>query len=187
MKAVSDRFNYLFRSTKGLILVAIALIAIVTAMWGMLSGPLREWGISDLAVRLYGMKLVEAEREGRIILLYHAIAMAVVAIERNSANFYDSRDPDEAANGKQGDTTPVGFYNGRVYNGYRTQDARSPYGLYDMAGNVWQWVSDITDGTHDRYLLGGSKDSYGYNLRVWTRNSARPDYYSPSVGFRCAR
>jgi len=27
------------------------------------------------------MKLVEAEREGRIILLYHAIAMAVVAIE----------------------------------------------------------------------------------------------------------
>jgi formylglycine-generating enzyme required for sulfatase activity len=81
----------------------------------------------------------------------------------------------------------VGFYDGRVYNGYRTQDALSPYGLYDMAGNVWQWVSDITEGTHDRYLLGGSKDNYGYNLRVWTRNSARPDYYSPSVGFRCAR
>jgi formylglycine-generating enzyme required for sulfatase activity len=81
----------------------------------------------------------------------------------------------------------VGFYDGRVYNGYRTQDALSPYGLYDMAGNVWQWVSDITEGTHDRYLLGGSKDNYGYNLRVWTRNSARPDDYSPSVGFRCAR
>jgi hypothetical protein len=31
MKAISDRFRYLFRSTKGLILVAIALIAIVTA------------------------------------------------------------------------------------------------------------------------------------------------------------
>lgn len=108
-------------------------------------------------------------------------------IERNSANFYDSRDPFEAVAGKQGDTTPVGFYSGRVYNGYRTQDARSPYGLYDMAGNVWQWVGDIIEGTHDRYLLGGSKDNYGYNLRLWTRNSARPDYYSPSVGFRCAR
>jgi hypothetical protein len=64
-----------------LILLAVVLIAIVTAVWGMLSGPLREWGISDAAIRLYGMKLVEAEREGRIILLYHTIAMAVVAIE----------------------------------------------------------------------------------------------------------
>ena len=81
MKPLTDRFNYLFRSTKGLILVAIALISIVTAAWGMLSGPLKEWGISDVAIRLYGMRLVEAEREGRIILLYHTIAMAVVAIE----------------------------------------------------------------------------------------------------------
>jgi len=81
MQAVQARFNYLFRSTKGLILVAIALIAIVTAAFGMLSGPLKEWGISDVAIKLYGMKLVEAEREARIILLYHTIAMAVVAIE----------------------------------------------------------------------------------------------------------
>lgn len=81
MNAIVQRFNYLFRSTKGLALVAIALISLVTAIWGMLSGPLKEWGISDVAVRLYGMRLVEAEREGRIILLYHTIAMAVVAIE----------------------------------------------------------------------------------------------------------
>ncbi|MEJ5197885.1 MAG: hypothetical protein WHX53_03080, partial [Anaerolineae bacterium] len=81
MNAIRARWNFLFRSTKGLVLVAIALISLVTAMWGMLSGPLKEWGISDVAVRLYGMRLVEAEREGRIILLYHAIAMAVVAIE----------------------------------------------------------------------------------------------------------
>lgn len=81
MQAIQARFNYLFRSTKGLILVAIALIALVTALWGMLSGPLKEWGISAIAIRLYGMKLVEVEREGRIILLYHTIAMSVVAIE----------------------------------------------------------------------------------------------------------
>jgi hypothetical protein len=81
MKAIADRLDYLFRSTKGLVLVAIALISIVTAMWGMLSGPLKEWGISDIAAQLYGMRLVEAEREGRIIILYHTIAMAVVAIE----------------------------------------------------------------------------------------------------------
>ncbi|MGC8779409.1 MAG: hypothetical protein ACP5UQ_00930 [Anaerolineae bacterium] len=81
MHAILARLNFLFRSTRGLVLVAIALISLVTALWGMLSGPLKEWGISEVAVQLYGMKLVEAEREGRIILLYHTIAMAVVAIE----------------------------------------------------------------------------------------------------------
>jgi hypothetical protein len=87
MKAVSDRFNHLFRSTRGLILVAIALIAIVTAMWGMLSGPLKEWGISDVAVRLYGMRLVEAEREGRIILLYHTMRGRLAAQGITRAGF----------------------------------------------------------------------------------------------------
>jgi hypothetical protein len=76
-----DRFNYLFKSTKGLILVAIAMIGIETAIFGMLSGPMAELGLRDLVVRTLGMKLVEAEREGRIIILYHSIAMAVVAIE----------------------------------------------------------------------------------------------------------
>lgn len=108
-------------------------------------------------------------------------------ITLNNANFYASRDPFEAAAGKQGDTTPVGFYNGKAYTGYQTLDSASPYGLYDMAGNVWQWVSDLTEGIHDRLLKGGSKGVYGYNLRIWTRNAARPDYASPSVGFRCAR
>lgn len=81
MQALSRRFTFLFRSTKGLILVAIAMIAMVTAIFGMLSGPMAEWGVRDVVVRALGMKLVEAEREGRIIILYHSIAMAVVAIE----------------------------------------------------------------------------------------------------------
>jgi formylglycine-generating enzyme required for sulfatase activity len=108
-------------------------------------------------------------------------------IERNRANLYASRDPFEAIAGKQGDVTPVGYYNGRVYNGCQTQGARSPCGVYDMAGNVRQWVSDLDEGSHDRYLRGGSKDNYEYNLRIWTRNSARPEYFNPSVGFRCVR
>ncbi|MEJ2559871.1 MAG: hypothetical protein P8186_27380 [Anaerolineae bacterium] len=81
MQAITRRFNYLFRSTKGLALVAIALISLVTAIWGTLSGPMVEWGVKDITVRLFGLDLVEAEREGRIIMLYHTIAMAVVAIE----------------------------------------------------------------------------------------------------------
>jgi len=78
---VRDRLNYLFGSTKGLILVAIAMTALVTAIWGMLSGPLAEWGVREVVVRLLDMDLVQAEREGRIIILYHSIAMAIIAIE----------------------------------------------------------------------------------------------------------
>jgi len=81
MQFIKDRFNYLFGSTKGLILVAIAMTAVVTAVWGMLSGPMAEFGVRDVVVRLLGMDMVPAAREGRIIILYHSIAMAVIAIE----------------------------------------------------------------------------------------------------------
>jgi hypothetical protein len=81
MTFVRERFTFLFGSTKGLILVAVAMIAAVTAVWGMLSGPMAELGVRDVVVRLLRMDLVQAEREGRIIILYHSIAMAVVAIE----------------------------------------------------------------------------------------------------------
>lgn len=110
-----------------------------------------------------------------------------VGIELNSANYYSSHDIFEKITGSLGDTTPVGFYNGETYEGYQTLDSSSPYGLYDMAGNVWQWTGNVYEDQHYRYMRGGSKDNYAYNLRVWTRNSAGPDYYSPAVGFRCLR
>ena len=50
MQALSDRFNYLFRSTKGLALVGIAMVALVTAFFGMLSGPMVEFGIKETTV-----------------------------------------------------------------------------------------------------------------------------------------
>ncbi len=78
---LGKRLDYLFRSTKGLTLVAIALIAIVTAIWGTLSGPMVEWGIRDITVNTLGMDLTQADREGRIIMLYHTIAMTILAIE----------------------------------------------------------------------------------------------------------
>jgi formylglycine-generating enzyme required for sulfatase activity len=105
----------------------------------------------------------------------------------NQANFYASRDPFEDMSSFGSRTSPVGLYNGRSYDGYATLDAASPYGLYDMAGNVWQWTGDIYAGQHYRYLRGGSKDTYEMDLRVWVRNNATPTYYSPGVGFRCVR
>jgi formylglycine-generating enzyme required for sulfatase activity len=108
-------------------------------------------------------------------------------IEGRNANYYSSHDVFEKIIGGLGNTTPVGFYNGGSYDDFTTIDSPSPYGLYDMAGNVWQWTGNVYENQHYRYMRGGSKDNYAYNLRVWTRNSAGPEYFSPGVGFRCVR
>jgi formylglycine-generating enzyme required for sulfatase activity len=108
-------------------------------------------------------------------------------ITRQNANFYSSRDPFEDMSSFGSRTSPVGFYNGQAYGEYQTLNSASPYGLYDMAGNVWQWTGDVYEGMHLRFMRGGSKDTYDMDLRLWVRNNATPTYFSPGVGFRCAR
>ena len=81
MHWLSKRLKFLFGSTKGLILTGIAFAALISALFGMLSGPMSEWGIKDVIVRVLKMNLLPAEREGRLIVLYHTLAMIVVAIE----------------------------------------------------------------------------------------------------------
>lgn len=108
-------------------------------------------------------------------------------IARENANFYASRDPFENMSTFGSRTSPVGFYNGKTYGDYQTLDSASPYGLYDMAGNVWQWTGDVYAGMHYRFMRGGSKDTYDMDLRLWVRNNATPTYFSPGVGFRCVR
>lgn len=108
-------------------------------------------------------------------------------IERNNANYYSSFDVFEKMFGKLGNTTPVGMFNGNTYEGYATIDSASPYGLYDMVGNVWQWMGDDYHDQHYRMMRGGSFYSYEVDLRVWKNNSAGPQHYAPSIGFRCAR
>ena len=108
-------------------------------------------------------------------------------IARNQANFYSSHDLFQKLSLGKTFTTPVGFFNGKKYGDYQTIDGRSAYGLYDMAGNVWQWTGDDYHDTHLRYMRGGSQANYEYNLRVWARNSAGPDHYGINIGFRCVR
>jgi formylglycine-generating enzyme required for sulfatase activity len=108
-------------------------------------------------------------------------------IHRENSNFYSSRDPFEDMSSFGSRTSPVGFYNGQKYGEYQTLDSVSPYGLYDMAGNVWQWTGDVYEGMHYRFMRGGSKDTYEMDLRLWVSNNATPVYFSPGVGFRCVR
>jgi formylglycine-generating enzyme required for sulfatase activity len=95
-----------------------------------------------------------------------------------------------------GDTSQVGDY----------PTGASPYGAMDMAGNVWEWVSDRyqsdyysaypPDGWPDnptgpsegsgRVLRGGSFNYYWTHVRVAYRYGNHPDSRSCLIGFRCA-
>jgi iron(II)-dependent oxidoreductase len=99
---------------------------------------------------------------------------------RKKANFEKSR---------KNDTTKVGSYPKGV----------SPYGCYDMAGNVWEWTADnylpypgnkYEDEFYgkERYVLrGGSYLDAKYDLLTTTRSKFTPVTDDENVGFRCAK
>ncbi len=87
------------------------------------------------------------------------------------------------------DTTPVRSY----------RKGASPYGLLDMAGNVWEWTSSLSwdypyrsdDGREDpissgsRVLRGGSWLNYYDAARCAYRRGYVPVYHNRVHGFRC--
>ena len=93
----------------------------------------------------------------------------------------------------EGDTTRVGRY----------PKGASPYGVMDMAGNVWEWVNDWYD--EDYYANSPRKNPTGpeegtlklfrggcwadmwLEVRVAARYDSLPDRTDSDVGFRCAR
>ncbi len=87
-------------------------------------------------------------------------------------------------------TGPVGSYPQGV----------SPYGVHNMAGNVWEWVQsqyrpypyqaddgrESLEGTASRVARGGSWRGYGYYGRAAGRSALEPDFRIHNLGFRCA-
>ena len=69
---------------------------------------------------------------------------------------------------------------------------RSPFGLDDMAGNIWEWsqnryerLSTASLGTESpRVLHGGSWKNYPNSMRASTRSNSFPGYRRNNVGFR---
>ncbi|MCS7010639.1 MAG: formylglycine-generating enzyme family protein [Anaerolineales bacterium] len=91
-----------------------------------------------------------------------------------------------------GGTTPVGKYPSGV----------SPYGIYDLAGNVREWVADWYDEKYydrsparnpqgpssgsQRVLRGGSWNVVEYVVRSALRDRFGPGVRCDNFGFRCA-
>ena len=83
------------------------------------------------------------------------------------------------------------------------EKGKSPYGIYDVAGNVWEWVSDwyqvdyySHSPTHNpqgpetgKYKAVRSSGWQGETpqMRVFTRIKSLPTDRNDSTGFRCAQ
>jgi formylglycine-generating enzyme required for sulfatase activity len=83
-------------------------------------------------------------------------------------------------NGNEGATTPVGSY----------PEGATPEGLYDMAGNVWEWQENRyghKDYPDARALRGGSWNDNAENLRCSSRNYFLPVSRNLNFGFRVVR
>jgi formylglycine-generating enzyme required for sulfatase activity len=117
-------------------------------------------------------------------------------IDHSYANFVGARAFDTVQ--------PVGYYDGSLHGEERTHSNASPYGAFDMAGNVMEWCQDWygrdyyassplesprgpENGAY-RVLRGGSFFVEGFDLRASARSAAWPSLQGHRmIGFRAVR
>jgi serine/threonine-protein kinase len=108
---------------------------------------------------------------------------------------------EKAARGSDGRTYPwgEGWEVGRYCNNWdatiggttaveRYAEGVSPYGVWDMIGNVWEWTTSEYQGPHMHILRGGSYRQFSrFAMRVTGRDWLTLEDVRDDLGFRCAR
>ncbi|MBI3813439.1 MAG: SUMF1/EgtB/PvdO family nonheme iron enzyme [Nitrospinae bacterium] len=89
---------------------------------------------------------------------------------------FDSKKANTSEGGKGG-TVKVGSYEG----------GKSPYGAYDMSGNVWEWVDAWDSKKQYRVARGGSYFEGDDMNRTTSSLMSIPDDIHEYIGFRCAK
>lgn len=96
-------------------------------------------------------------------------------------NFDDGGSMDGSTDGYAMTPAPVGNF----------RNGLSPYGLHDMAGNVWEWVIEHSEITGEEIyaIRGGSWTNGAGDTRTTVAYiyPAQCSDHSSSVGFRCAK
>jgi formylglycine-generating enzyme required for sulfatase activity len=94
------------------------------------------------------------------------------------------------------DATRANWSGTKIGKPSRVGDFPTAHGLYDMAGNVWEFTADAWKDSYSdtapaspgrRVIRGGSFGGSPVNLRVRYRDSHPEPGAGPHVGFRCAR
>jgi formylglycine-generating enzyme required for sulfatase activity len=93
---------------------------------------------------------------------------------------------EKAARGGDGREYPWGKNPGKPVDVGSYPQGASPFGVLDMAGNVWEWVADKYDRDPSRRVVrGGSCCSYFVEPRSANRNAWDPNHRDGDLGFRC--